>query len=79
MLDFLPSITTIFHGYGPAETTFLSSYHRIIREMNYEIYGGLIPVGAPKYNYKYFLLDRYKQQVPIGLSGEIIIAGMLCA
>lgn len=76
--SFLSTSTTIYHGYGPAETTFLSSYHRVKEQADYNIHDGLIPVGKPKYTYKYYILDQYDKQVPIGQTGEILISGMFC-
>jgi amino acid adenylation domain-containing protein/non-ribosomal peptide synthase protein (TIGR01720 family) len=64
----------IFNHYGPTETTigvltyaaeFISSHPK----------SATVPLGCPLANTQIYLLDNYKQPVPLGVAGEIYIGG----
>ncbi|EGW36000.1 non-ribosomal peptide synthetase [Desulfosporosinus sp. OT] len=58
----------IFNMYGPTETTIWSSTKRLDDTDQ-------ITIGKPIGNTKFYILDKYQMPVPIGLSGDIFIAG----
>ncbi len=63
-----PSIGRVFDLYGPTETTTYSTF--TLRERC-----GKATIGRPISNTKIYLLDRHLQPVPIGVPGELYIAG----
>lgn len=60
------------NGYGPTETTVCSNWHEVAAE---ETVGETIPVGAPMYNHRIYILDAGGMPCGIGIPGEICIAG----
>lgn len=56
----------IYNGYGPSETNYAT-----LTEMN----DTQITIGKPLYNNQIYLLDKHLKPVPIGVIGEIYIAG----
>ena len=60
-----------FHNlYGPTETTVIATSFLV--DGDYDN----IPIGKALDNVKIYVLDQYKRQVPIGVPGELCIAGM---
>jgi amino acid adenylation domain-containing protein len=59
----------VWNVYGPTETTIWSSATRIA--------AGVAPprVGPPIANTQFYVLDKHKQPVPIGVDGELYIGG----
>ncbi|WP_017498608.1 condensation domain-containing protein [Flavobacterium sp. WG21] len=63
----------IINSYGTTETTIDSSYYEIVDPaINFE---GYTPIGKPMDNIKYFILDKNKRIVPIGVRGDLHISG----
>ena len=58
---------TIYNGYGPSETTVFST----LTKMDDQI----ITIGQPLFNTQIYILDKCLMPVPVGVSGEIYIAG----
>ncbi len=59
-----------FHNlYGPTETTVIATSFLV--DDDYDN----IPIGKALDNVKIYILDRYKRPVPIGVPGELCIAG----
>lgn len=58
----------IYNGYGPSETTVFST----LTDVTYE---KTITIGKPLYNTQIYILDKYLTPCPIGIAGEIYIAG----
>jgi len=58
------------NGYGPTETTVLAT----IADCTTGVYPPNI--GRPIYNCQIYLLDRHLQLVPVGVVGELYIAGV---
>lgn len=63
--------TGLFNEYGPTEATVWSSVHRYSRASE----GESLPIGRPIANTRMFLLDAQFCPVPMGVVGEICIAG----
>ena len=59
----------LWNMYGPTETTIWSTVERI------ELGAQPITIGRPIANTEVYILDRHRQPVPIGVSGEIYIGG----
>ncbi|CDH26950.1 Non-ribosomal peptide synthetase (fragment) [Xenorhabdus bovienii str. Jollieti] len=62
----------LLHVYGPTETTtFATAYEIPFTKGEY----GKIPIGHPIANTRIYILDTQGQPVPLGVTGEIHIAG----
>ncbi|MDB6031369.1 MAG: amino acid adenylation protein, partial [Verrucomicrobiales bacterium] len=61
----------LVNGYGPTETTTFAVCHEV------KSADGLrsIPIGKPISNTEVYVLDEYRQPVPIGVPGELYIGG----
>ncbi|HRI64753.1 MAG TPA: amino acid adenylation domain-containing protein [Polyangium sp.] len=62
----------LYNEYGPTETTVWSSYHRIDPTTSSELG---VPIGCPIPGTQIYILDAHLQPVPIGVPGELCIAG----
>ncbi len=62
----------LFNAYGPTEATITSTIYEITANTN-----GLssVPIGRPIANVQTYILDKYMQPTPIGIAGELHIAG----
>ncbi len=58
----------IFNGYGPTETTVGCSFVKVTDP-------GDISIGRPISNVRMYILDRNGKPCPVGVSGELCIAG----
>ncbi|GAB2894382.1 non-ribosomal peptide synthetase DhbF [Streptomyces deserti] len=56
---------------GPTETTMMSVVHRV----RPEDLDGVIPVGQPLANTRVHVLDQWLNPVPVGVTGELYLAG----
>jgi amino acid adenylation domain-containing protein/non-ribosomal peptide synthase protein (TIGR01720 family) len=61
-----------FNAYGPTEISVCASIHRVDPGRGY---AASIPVGAPVANTSVFVLDERLNPVPVGVPGEICVAG----
>lgn len=63
--------TTLYNGYGPTETTINATLHR------FDPHRGdrSVPIGGPSANKKMYVVDDGLRQQPLGVVGEICIAG----
>ncbi|HEX3757326.1 MAG TPA: amino acid adenylation domain-containing protein [Kofleriaceae bacterium] len=63
--------TRIFNHYGPTETTVGCVVHEVIGPPP-----ASVPIGRPITNMRAYVLDPAMQPVPIGVAGELYIAGV---
>ncbi|MCB4424428.1 amino acid adenylation domain-containing protein [Xenorhabdus nematophila] len=64
------AVQNVCNLYGPSETTTYSTWTRMNRET-----GFVSHIGRPIANTRIYILDAQQQPVPIGVAGEIYIAG----
>nr|WP_278046118.1 non-ribosomal peptide synthetase [Clostridium beijerinckii] len=62
----------IINEYGPTETTIGCVVHKYCNNINYK---NSILIGKPIRNTQIVILDRYNNILPIGVAGELYIAG----
>jgi acyl-coenzyme A synthetase/AMP-(fatty) acid ligase len=74
-IEALGSSCEIFNHYGPTETTVGSLTLRLKDYDWRESAARSIPIGRPIANTRIYLLDRYGEPVPVGVAGELYIAG----
>ena len=65
---------TIFNHYGPTETTVGALTFRVPANCS-TLTGDGLPLGRPLGNLRAYVLDAGRQLVPIGVPGELFIAG----
>ncbi len=71
-LQSLPN-SELFNGYGPTEATTFSCIYPIPRSLPEGLTS--IPIGKPLANTRVYILDTAQKPVPIGVPGELMIAG----
>ncbi|MGH3779323.1 MAG: amino acid adenylation domain-containing protein, partial [Pseudonocardiaceae bacterium] len=64
--------TRVVNGYGPTETTTFAARH--LMRAPYDA-APIVPIGRPMANTRVFVLDAGLQPVPVGVVGELYIAG----
>jgi amino acid adenylation domain-containing protein len=62
----------LINNYGPAEATVVSTSARVTPRV---IRAGLPAIGRPIANWRAYVLDRHLQPLPLGVAGELYIAG----
>ncbi len=62
----------ILNMYGPTETTIWSTTQRVTSEKNAT---GAVEIGRPLANQQVYILDGNRQPLPVGVPGELWIAG----
>jgi amino acid adenylation domain-containing protein/thioester reductase-like protein len=74
-LDFTDGRTKLVNGYGPTECTAICAAY-LLEHAQKTPSGQTIPIGKPIYNCKVFILDKNLALLPIGVPGELCIAGI---
>lgn len=64
----LPRVAELWNSYGPTETTVTATCIRVRADES-------ITLGRPIANTRVYLLDEHRSLVPVGVTGEIYIAG----
>ncbi|MCX6584826.1 MAG: amino acid adenylation domain-containing protein [Candidatus Aminicenantes bacterium] len=72
-IDRLMDSITIVNGYGLTEATICSTYE-VLNSLDFS-QNPLITVGKPIMNTRVYILDKYMQPQPVGVPGELYIAG----
>ena len=62
----------LLHVYGPTETTTFASWHQV-KEVPQDAM--TVPIGRPIRNTTFYILDRNRQPVPLGVPGELYLGG----
>ncbi|MCP4990315.1 MAG: amino acid adenylation domain-containing protein [Colwellia sp.] len=61
-----------FNAYGPTEICVAAAYHRADPKQDYK---GGVPIGKPISNMQCYILDSNNRPKPVGVAGELCIAG----
>jgi glycopeptidolipid biosynthesis protein len=63
----------VVNGYGPTEATVFTTMYSIAADDRFD--GAVVPIGGPLANVRVFVLDAGLCPVPVGVAGELYIAG----
>ncbi|KAA8883731.1 amino acid adenylation domain-containing protein, partial [Nocardia colli] len=75
--DRWPGISVV-NAYGPTENTVCVSAYEIPDSPEWTS-GGSVPIGAPIGNMRVYVLDSRLRPVPVGVAGELYVAGVQLA
>ncbi|MDX3118309.1 non-ribosomal peptide synthetase [Streptomyces scabiei] len=62
----------VHNHYGPTETTIGVATTRLTTDL---VADGVVPIGRPVGNTRFYLLDARLQPAPVGVAGELYVAG----
>ena len=72
VLEQLPQVR-LANGYGPTENTTFTTVHTVRGE---DLARGTgVPIGRPLFNTQVYVLDERLRPVPVGVAGELYVAG----
>jgi amino acid adenylation domain-containing protein len=63
------------NAYGPTETTITATLYELVCSPGVEIPEERVPIGKPVSNVRTYVLDEHLEPVPVGVPGELYIAG----
>ncbi len=63
----------IVNTYGPTECTDICNFYRVKEPRRF--LKEPVPLGKPVYNVRLYIVDRHLQLTPVGVAGELTIAG----
>jgi len=66
----------VYNGYGPSETCIGASFYKIAYDRRTYYTDNSVPIGKPFANTSILLLDENSHLTPIGIQGEICVAGL---
>jgi amino acid adenylation domain-containing protein len=64
----------MFNAYGPTECSDDVTHYAIEQPPASEV--NQLPIGKPINNMRLYLLDAYQERVPVGIAGELYVAGI---
>lgn len=70
-----PSSTRLCNAYGVTEATITATLYPVPARWDAAALPRSVPIGWPFGNTQVYLLDRYRQPVPVGVPGELYIGG----
>ncbi|MCP4152798.1 MAG: AMP-binding protein, partial [bacterium] len=69
----MPAFTGVLNIYGPTEATIYASHYSLSR---WSATSGGVPIGEPMQNLGLYILDKYGNLQPVGVTGELCITGV---
>lgn len=76
---YLPTKAKLLNFYGPTEATMAATVYSVAGNLQpYDSWLSL-PIGKPLPNTRIYILDQHQQLLPIGMAGELCIAGQRLA
>ena len=67
------NLVTFYNEYGPTETTVTAI--ELKADENYQVSTIALPIGKPIANTRLFIADKIKNLLPVGVAGELYMAG----
>ncbi|MDJ0953253.1 MAG: amino acid adenylation domain-containing protein [Acidimicrobiia bacterium] len=67
--------TALSNEYGPTESTVWCSVHHLDAAQPTEVAGERVPIGRPIANTQLYILDAMGRPAPVGVPGELCVAG----
>ncbi|WP_405047902.1 amino acid adenylation domain-containing protein [Rheinheimera soli] len=65
--------TTFVNGYGPTENTTFTACYRVAKGLDEGLHS--LPIGSPVANTQVYILNQNGRPAPVGMYGELYIAG----
>ncbi|UCH92862.1 MAG: amino acid adenylation domain-containing protein [Candidatus Aminicenantes bacterium] len=62
----------VYNTYGPTESAVCATYYRCPRDSQI---ASNVPIGKPITNYQVYILNKYGNLLPVGVGGELCVAG----